>query len=115
MRSRIEKLDRSRARGKQHHREGLSAGLTAAELQFDLLCAAALASHRSEMEKELGQLEKLRDQQFEIFRKARLQRETLESIRDRQFREFSAPKLRPDQPTLDDLFPMRREFVRREH
>lgn len=62
----------------------------------------------------LAQLEKLRDQQYEVFRRARLQREILESVRDSQLREYRAQKTRRDQRSLDDLFLMRREFLRRE-
>lgn len=89
-------------------------GLTGAELQFDPLCNSALASYRKNLEKELAQLEKLRDQQYEVFRQARLQREILENVRDGQLREYRAQKIRRDQRSLDDLFLMRREFLRRE-
>jgi flagellar biosynthesis chaperone FliJ len=92
----------------------LSAGLTGAELQFDLLCNSALASYRKVLEKELAELEKLRDQQYEVFRRARLQREILESVRDGQLRDYRAQKIRREQRAIDDLFLMRREFLRRE-
>ena len=114
MRDKIESLEQSRDLRNESQRHGLNAGLTGAELQFDLLCNGALASYRKNLEKDLSQLEKLRDQQYEVFRRARLQREILESVRDGQLREYRAQKTRRDQRSLDDLFLMRREFLRRE-
>jgi len=114
MRGKIERLEQSRDLRNESQRHGLNEGITGAELQFDLLCDGALASYRRDLEKELGQLEKLRDQQYEILRRARLQREILESVRDGQLREYRAQKIRRDQRSLDDLFLMRREFLRRE-
>jgi flagellar export protein FliJ len=110
----LKSLEQTRDLRNEHQRHGLNVGLTGAELQFDLLCNSALASYRKNLEKELAQLEKLRDQQYEVFRQARLQREILASVRDGQLREYRAEKIRRDQRSLDDLFLMRREFLRRE-
>jgi len=114
MRGKIESLEESRDLRNEHQRHGLNVGLTGAELQFDLLCNSAVANYRKDMEKELAQLEKLRDQQYDVFRQARLHREILESVRDGQLREYRAEKIRREQRSLDDLFLMRREFLCRE-
>jgi flagellar export protein FliJ len=114
MRGKIESLDQSRDLRNESQRHGLKAGLTGAELQFDLLCRHALASYRSDLNKKLAHLEKRRDEQYEVFRSARLQREILESVRDGQLREYRAQKIRRNQRSIDDLILMRREFVRRE-
>lgn len=57
----IKSLEQTRDLRNEHQRHGLNVGLTGAELQFDPLCNSALASYRKNLEKELAQLEKLRD------------------------------------------------------
>jgi len=115
VRRKIDSLEQCQNRRSDLQRQGLSAGLSGAELQFDTLCNAALEDYRHVLENELVQLEKLRDKQEEVFRRARMQREILESIRDVQLRAYQAEKNRREQRSLDDLFLMRREFLRREH
>ena len=50
MRDKIESLAQSRDLRNEFQPHGLNAGLTGAELQFDLLCNSALASHRKDLE-----------------------------------------------------------------
>jgi flagellar export protein FliJ len=104
--------------GRKHHlqtiqTEELSAGTTAAELRFGLMREADLLRHRQVLEQELARLHQLREQQREIFQQARRARETLESVRDQQLRLYQKEAERREQKSLDDLFLMRRQFLRK--
>jgi len=90
----------------------LSAGLTAAELRFGLLCDAELVRHRRELEQQLARLQQLRNQQREVFHQARRAREMLEAVRDQQFRLYQKEAARREQRSLDDLFLLRRQYLR---
>jgi flagellar export protein FliJ len=92
---------------------GLSSGMTAAELRFELLCEAELARHRKELEREVLRLEHLRDQQREIYQQSRQAPQTLESLRERQLAVYRKQAARREQRKQDDLFLMRRQYLRR--
>ncbi|MFZ0774269.1 MAG: flagellar export protein FliJ [Candidatus Sulfotelmatobacter sp.] len=102
------RLDLDAARTRQ-----LGAGITAAELRFGLQCEAALLRQRRELELQLVRLLQARDQQREIFQQARRARETLDGVRDRQLRSYEQEAARREQRNLDDLFLLRREYLRR--
>jgi flagellar export protein FliJ len=91
----------------------LSSGTSAAELQFALLREASLLLRRREFEQQLTRVQQLRDQQREIFQQARRAREMLESLRDQQLHLYKKDVSRREQRSLDDLFLMRREYLRR--
>jgi flagellar export protein FliJ len=93
--------------------EELSSGSSAAELQFGLLREAAMLRRRREFEQQLIRAQQLRDQQREIFQQARRAREMLESLRDQQLSLYKKDAARREQRSLDDLFLMRREYLRR--
>ena len=93
--------------------EELSSGTSAAELQFGLLREAAMLRRRREFEQQLIRAQQLRDQQREIFQQARRAREMLESLRDQQLSLYKKDAARREQRSLDDLFLMRREYLRR--
>jgi len=109
----IEQMDARRKELHNVHSKTLSSGMTAVELQFELLCDSELLRHRRELEQQLARLEQLRDQQREIFHRARQARETLETVRDQQLRLYQKEAARREQRNLDDLFLMRREYLRR--
>jgi flagellar export protein FliJ len=109
----IEQMDLRRQELYSTQSRELSAGMTAAELRFGLDCRTELLRRRRELEQQLMRLQHLREQQREVFHHARRARETLESLRDQQFREFEKEALRREQRSLDDLFLMRREYLRR--
>jgi flagellar export protein FliJ len=109
----IDHLDGRRQELYSAQAKELSAGITAAELRFELQCETGLKRHRKELEQQLAALEKLRDQQREIWQQARQARETLESVRDQQLSLYKKKALRREQRSLDDVFLMRREFLRR--
>jgi flagellar export protein FliJ len=91
----------------------LGSGITAAELRFGLLCEAELLRHRRELEGELVRLQQLREKQREIYQQARRARQTLEALRDSQLAFYRKEAARREQRNLDDLFLMRREYLRR--
>jgi len=91
----------------------LSQGVSAAELQFGLLYEKDLLRQRKELEPQLAQAQQQRHQQGEIFRRARQARETLESVRDRQLDLYKKEASRREQRGLDDLFLLRRKYLRR--
>ena len=109
----IEQMDQRRRQLDSTQTQQLSSGTTAAELQFGLLCDSELLRHRVVLEQELGRLQQLREQQRQVFQQARRARETLESLRDQQFRVYQKESARREQRSLDDLFLMRREYLRR--
>jgi flagellar export protein FliJ len=109
----MEQMDLRRQELHSAQSHELSVGVTAAELRFMLLCQTELLRRRRELEQQLVRLQHLREQQREIFTKARRARETLESGRDRQLREYEKEALRREQRSLDDLFLLRREYLRR--
>jgi flagellar export protein FliJ len=109
----IEQMDERRKELQGVQAKTLSSGMTAVELQFELLCDTELLRHRRELEQQLARVEQLREQQREIFHRARRARETLEAVRDDQLRLHQKESARREQRNLDDLFLMRREYLRR--
>jgi flagellar export protein FliJ len=112
VRNMIEHLDGRRQELNSAQSKELSAGVTAAELRFELQCDVELLRQRRELEQQLAGVQKVRDQQREIFQQARQARETLEGVRDQQLRVHQKEAARREQRGLDDLFLMRREYLR---
>jgi len=113
MRHLIEQVEARRqelaaARGRE-----LSAGVTAAELRFGLQCDAELVRHKKDLQQQLQRFQQLRDQQRELFQQARKNRETLEAIHEQQLHLFEQEAARRQQRSQDDLFLLRREYLRR--
>lgn len=109
----IEELELRRQQIQATQSRELSSGTTAAELRFGLHCEAEILRHRLTLAQQLANLEKLRDQQRELFQQARQSRETLENVRERQLSFYTKEAARREQRGLDDLFLMRREYLRR--
>jgi flagellar export protein FliJ len=109
----IEQMDVRRQQLYSTHAKNLASGMSAAELQFELLCETELLRHRGSLEQELVRQQQLREQQREIFRQARRARETLEAVRNEQLRLYQKDALRKEQRGLDDMFLLRREYLRR--
>jgi flagellar FliJ protein len=109
----IEQMDLQTKELRSMEMEELSSGTSAAELQFGLLREASLLRRRREFEQQLIRVQQLRDQQREIFQQARRAREMLESLRDQQLHLYKKDAARREQRSLDDLFLMRREYLRR--
>ena len=113
LRFQINRLDEFLKRCHALRREELQCGTYGAELQFELLSESALHTSRQGLLRELSQLETLRDQRRSAFRKAKAEREAVETIRDHQSSLYKEQQDRRAQRELDDLFLMRREFLRR--
>jgi flagellar export protein FliJ len=109
----IEQMELHRQELRLIENKQLSAGTTAAELRFGLLCDGEILRHRRELEQQLVRLQQARDQQREIFRQARRARETLESVRDGQWLLYRKQAARREQRNMDDLFLLRRDYLRR--
>jgi len=109
----IEQVDVRRQELHSTQVKQMSSGMTAVELQFELLCETELLRQRRDLEQQLARLRQLRDQQREIFHQARRARETLEAVRDQQLRLYQKEAARRQQRSLDDLFLLRREYLRR--
>lgn len=109
----IEQMDLRRQQLQSTQERDLSSGTTSAELRFGLQLEAELQRHRLTLQQQLVALEKARDLQREIFQQARRARETLESVRDHQLLLYKKEAARREQRGLDDLFLMRREYLRR--
>jgi flagellar export protein FliJ len=110
------RLDQIDERIRQIHireAEHLVSGTTAAEMRFALGSEAALRQLRQDAEAELLRWQNLRDQQQKIFQQARRERETFENLRDQQLREYQRDAARREQKQLDDLFLLRRAYLRR--
>lgn len=108
----LEQMDAHRQELHRAQNKQMSSGITAAELQFELLCEAELLRHRRELSQQLARLEQLREQQREILQQARQAREMLEAVRERELALYKKEAGRREQRNLDDLFLMRREYLR---
>jgi flagellar export protein FliJ len=109
----IETIDARRQAVQAEQARELGVGVTAAELRFGLQCEAELLRLRGEFEIQLVRLQQLREQQREIFQQARRNRETMEAVRDEQLDLYKQEAARREQRELDDLFLLRREYLRR--
>lgn len=88
-------------------------GVSAAELQFDVLCRAALAERQRMLEKQLHEAEALRHTRSQEFLQARQQREVVDTLRQHKLEDYQLQEARQDQRRLDDLFLLRRAYLRR--
>jgi flagellar export protein FliJ len=109
----IDNLEQRMRDAKLQNTGQLHAGTTAAELRFSLIKESALHQQRQQLLRELVRVENLRDEQQKIFQQARRERETFESLRDSQLREYELEAMRREQRQLDDLFLLRRAYLRR--
>ncbi|HTY83632.1 MAG TPA: flagellar export protein FliJ [Silvibacterium sp.] len=108
----IDRIDKSMRRMEDARREQLHCGTTAAELRFAQSCVESMQRQRAEAERNLKQLHQLCEQQRKIFERARRERETFESLRERLRREYEREAARRAQRQLDDLFLLRRVYLR---
>jgi flagellar export protein FliJ len=109
----IEQMDARRQELYSAQSQQLGAGVTSAELRFELHCDAELLRHRAELTAQLVRLQHQREEQHKVFQQARRGRETLESVRGRQLELYEQKAGRREQQRQDDLFLLRREYLRR--
>jgi flagellar export protein FliJ len=109
----IEVLDGHLGAIAAHDAGELENGVRAAELQFQLLCRAILLGHRRQLETTLAQREEVRISRSQAFHEARRQREAVETLRQLQWQAYQQGQKRKEQRYLDELFLLRRAFLRR--
>ena len=91
----------------------LEIGISAAELHFDVLCQSVLTERQHALEKQLVEAESLRHLRSEDFLQARRQREVIDTLRRHQLQDYQQEEARQNQRRLDDLFLLRRSYLRR--
>jgi flagellar export protein FliJ len=94
-------------------RPQLESGISAAELQFDVLCRSVLTERQRTLEKQRVEAEAHRYSCREDFQQARRQREVMDTLRLHQLQDYHQQEARQDQRRLDDLFLLRRAYLRR--
>jgi flagellar export protein FliJ len=94
-------------------RPQLTSGISAAELQFDVLCRSVLTTRRDVLEKQLIEAEAHRFSCNADFQQARRQREVMDTLRLHQLQDYNQQQARRDQRRLDDMFLLRRAYLRR--
>ena len=113
VRKRIEHSDCALGEMAKQNADKLHSGVTAAELQFDLISRSLLLHHRELLHEEMIMREEIRTQRFHSFQQARQQREVVETLRERQLEIYRQQEAWQEQRRLDDHFLLRREFLRR--
>jgi flagellar export protein FliJ len=109
----IESVDFAMTRIAEREAQQIMSGLSAAELQFDLLCRSVLVKRRNKLEKDMAQAEQVIAVRREVLRLARQQREVLDTLKTQQLEIYLQQQTRQEQRSLDDLFLLRRAFLRR--
>ena len=84
-----------------------SAGVTGAELHFELAREAAWNILRTELLNRLFQLEKKQKEQQERYFQARMQRKIVSNLYNRQFAQYKLDQSRREQQRIDELFLIR--------
>lgn len=85
----------------------VAAGLTGAELHFEIARDTAWNAQRSHLLKKLSDLEQKRRDQQARYLQARMQREILSNLYERQFAEYELEQSRRMQQRIDELFLIR--------
>jgi flagellar export protein FliJ len=92
---------------------GLKAGMTGAELQFEMASMATRAYRQEELRKQIVKLQKERIVQERLFREAQKHRKILDSLRERKLRDYLQVRGRQEQQQVDDLFMVSRTSTSR--
>jgi flagellar export protein FliJ len=108
VRAEIEAFDAATAELRRNMCLESAAGLTGAELHFQLHAEFARDRRRKQLAIKLQELEKSFAAQQIRFLDARQQREVLSTLRDQQLAAFELEESRRAQQRLDELFLMRR-------
>jgi len=87
---------------------GLTAGMSGAELQFEVASMATRAYRQEELKKQIARLRQERIVQERSFREAQKQRKILDNLRERKLRNYLQVRGRHEQQQIDDLFMLRR-------
>ncbi len=104
----LAQLERFVSLSAQSDSAGLTAGCTAAELQFASMFRENLDRFRQELQSDIRKLELLRLQAASEYHRAYREREVLESLRVRQHRAYQQEHLRRQQQELDATYLLQR-------
>lgn len=92
----------------------LRSSAPAAELHFELARDHAARQRAEQIEQRITQLEFARQEQQQIYRKARQEREILENLRSRKREQYDQELSRVEQQSIDDMQLMLRAARERE-
>ena len=104
----LAQLDRFLSDSAQSDSAGLTAGRTAAELQFASVLRENLHRFRQELQSDIRKLELVRQKALGEYHQAYREREVLESMRARQRRVYQQEQLRRQQQELDAAYLLQR-------
>jgi flagellar export protein FliJ len=113
LRQQIEHVHNEMANILTRRRPQFELGISAAELHFDVLCRSVLMERQHILEKQLLDAEALRNTRSQELLQARRQREVMDTLRHHQLQIYQQQESRLDQRRLDDLFLLRRAYLRR--
>lgn len=113
LRHTIEALERAARDVSARDAQELASGLRASELHFSQLRRGIVQQHLARLKNELAAAQEIQSQRRLAFQKARQEREAVDTLRERQLQSFHEQELRREQRQLDDLFLLRRSFLRR--
>ncbi len=85
----------------------------AAQLHFDAVRCAVLRARRRELEAVLAQRQQTRTRRQAEFQAAHRDREAIEVLREEHLQSYRRDQTRQQQKQLDDMFLLRREYLRR--
>jgi flagellar export protein FliJ len=86
----------------------LKAGMSGAELHFEMASMTTRACRQVELRKQIAILQQERIVQERLFREAQKERKILDSLRERKLRDYLQIRGRREQQQVDDLFMVRR-------
>jgi flagellar export protein FliJ len=104
----LAQLDLFLSNAKRSDLEGLTAGRSAAELQFASILRENLQHFRVELQSEIQKLELVRQQAVRDYHQAYREREVLENLRVRQLHEHEQENARRQQQELDAVHLLQR-------
>ncbi len=104
----LAQLERFLSDSAQSDSAALTAGRTAAELQFACVFREKLHHFREELQADVRKLELLRQQAVSAYHQAYREREVLETLRARQCRDYQQEQLRRQQQELDASYLLQR-------
>jgi|SRR5580658_1358771 flagellar export protein FliJ len=104
----LAQLERFLSDSAQSEAQGLTAGRTAAELQFASVLRGSLQHFRQELQSDLRKLELRHQQAASEYHRAYREREVLETLRARQSRVYQQEQSRRQQQELDAAYLLQR-------
>jgi len=104
----LAQLERFLSDSSQSESADLTAGCTAAELQFASVIRENLHHFRQELQSDIRKLELLRQQAASAYHRAYREREVIETLRARQRHDYHQEQLRRQQQELDATYLLQR-------